>query len=501
MNKLKIFKTLCMAHPYFIIAAIALLVFLPAFTQKLWIIDDHEIVWFLSTLHTDGWSGFWHQWLQLPDFGSLTRFRPIYYLLRATEILLWRDNAFLWVLARFLMVFIFAASIFQLSSRFFSKSISLIFASATIGVPWLSGTFFRLGPSEAYAVFFMALLIFSLVPKNRGVCWLGVVFCITMLIGIKENFIVLIPLGGWAVYELVRERKITSAILASVFFALSLSFIAVVAYKLHASSGVDVYNQSVGSGRLNKAINSLFFTKFGWISISLLYISIFLYVLLFKIQGKLNKLGLIVFLACVAILGFNLYFYAGVPGTRSRYAIPYWIIMLSMPAVLSARIYTTNLAQRWLVDKRFIPHLLKTGVFIILIGMFTQNISKGYQYANITIATNTAILEIQKKAKSVDEIIVRTVDSIEYEPVMAIPRFLKYKRISKPLFLSVGNDKGKGSRLSRGLKKVLARVELNGGSGYSPARKMSNNDARCLEVVFTASAPNICAARVILRPF
>jgi len=501
MVKMRVFRDFCMAHPNWVIVVATLLVFLPAFPLKFWLIDDHEIVSFLNTLHADGLAGFWHQWLQLGDFGTMSRFRPIYYLLRAIEILLWRDNLFLWVAVRCTIAFVFAASIFRLANKILPPLIALLFSLSTLCVPWLSDTLFRLGPAESYAILFTALLIFSLFPKSGQVAWLAVAAYIAMLVGIKENFTVLIPLGIWAALTLLRERKIFAAVLASIFVVLSLSCVAILAYKLHLSSGVDIYNQSTGTARFSGMVSSLFFSKMGWFSLAVILAC--LYTVLSNKDVVSRKNGMVVFLGCSAILTFNLYFYAGIPVYHIRYAFPYWPILLGMLTVICISIAATNPMRRLFLDKYMVRYF---GLAIICIGLvilMARNALLAHQYAEATIRTDTAMSQILQRAKTVDEVVVRVAGSKDYEPVFSIVRFMKFSQLSKPLFLSVENIKGGANfaapDFSEKLIQELKKVELNGGfGGYEPAHNRSSNKQHCLEVVFHASASSVCSERVLV---
>lgn len=493
----------CTLHPHWLIALATLLVFLPVFPLKLWLIDDHEIVWFLSRLRSDGLAGFWHQWLQLGDFGSqMPRFRPVYYFLRAIEILVWRDNSLFWVAARFGIVCIFTIRIYWLARKAFPHFIACLLAFSTLGVPWFVDVFFRLGPAETYAILFTALLLQSLYPKEGGVYWLPVAACIFMLVGIKENFAILIPLQLWAVIALVRDDKKYSAIVASGFVLLSSGCVAILAYKLHLSSGMDIYNQSAGAGRMKETLHNLFFFKSGWVSLSIVISC--LYALLVNKVDFPRRTSLVVFGACIAILGFNLYFYTGPPDFSTRYAIPYWPILLGMFVISCAHIGKTNTCRTFLSDSPEIGRLVLIVLACIGISvMVMRNGLIGHRHVSATVRTDKAIAEILQRSKTVDEIVIRTAGSADYEPVYSISRFLEFRQVSKPLFLSVGNVDGANNfsdeNFSKKLVGELRDIELKGGFGYEPARiRSDNNPHRCLEVVFQASALSVCSERVLV---
>lgn len=481
------------AHANWIIAAASFLVFLPLLPLKLWLIDDHEIVLFLTKLHAEGFVGFWHQWIQMPDFGAMPRFRPIYYVLRAIEILVWQDNTFLWVTTRLTFAFVFAVSIFRLMSKAVSPFSALLISLATLATPWLTDTLFRLGPSEAYAVLFVALLIFAMVPRSGNIRWLAVAACIAMLVGIKENFAILIPLSMWAAFALVRDKKRIAATFALVCVIFSISCVAVLAYKLYLSSGVDVYNHSTGNERLTTVLHSLFFSIKGWLSIVI--VGLTAYAVFLENTEVQRNVTVSVFLGCVAILLFNLYFYSGVPSIRVRYAFPYWPIVLGMFLYGSIRV-----GCRY---EKFQGHALKNGSLILLgvvvTGLMVNNMWRGYQYASATIRTDEAISQIIQKSQVVDEVVVIVTREVDYEPVFSIARFMAFNNLTKPLFLSVGAvPNSRNNAFSKELLQGLQSVELNGGGVYEPASRRGGNFDGCLEVVFHKSAPSACASQVLV---
>lgn len=491
-------------YPYLIISTICILIFSPSFFQELWLIDDHEIVWFLSTLKEEGLIGFWHQWLQLPDFGSMQRFRPVYYLLRAAEILVWRDNVFLWVSARFLIVFAFAASIYIISNKYFTSKTALAFSLLTICSPWVSDIFFRLGPSEAYAVLFSALLIFFLSLKDSPTKWLGIAFVVVMLAGIKENFIIFIPLGVWSFIELLKSRNIVYASLACVFVLISISIFVVIIYKLKISSGLDIYNDSIGLSRFNQTIKSLFDSKYGYISTVLYVIALFSYVKINRSKKYIVKAELYFFIICSLILLFNLYFYAGVPGIRSRYAFPYWVILIGMMLVYTTRVISLYYDNKNFSYAKHLKFALVTSVVFIFTLMTVQNIKKSYRYANLTKPTKIGVTKIIESSQFVDQIVVHTFNTLEYEPVFSLPRFLKYSGVENNLYLKVDekfrdSTLYKTSSLSEKLKTELKRIEVNGGRGYSPSQSGGIVYDRCMEVVFTETKSNICKTSVYIK--
>ena len=480
-------RSLVQSHPYWIIAGITFLIFIPVFPLEFWLIDDHEIALYLSALQEGGWLGFWNQWLKTPDFYLydpsliIIRFRPVYYFLRAAETLAWQDNVFMWSFTRATIAYIFAVSIFRISRTALPPAASITLALSSLCAPWVPDVLFRIGPSEAYAVLFVAVLVFSLTPQNRGIHWLVVVICVALLIGVKENFFVLLPLGLYGVFLLARERRIFVATLALCFVIFSIGCVFITAYKLYYSSGLDVYGQAIGGGRLSRAIMELFTTTSGWASLLILALSIHL--IYRRMPAKLHQNVMIFSMLISTILFVNVFFYSGVPDIRGRYAFPYWPLLLG---VFGAVCFWVSLSPSttFFVKKRYLPGLILALVVPVLVLMMIRNISVGYRYTAATKNTDLAISQIIKKSSSIDEVIVVT-SGPYLEPAVSLSRFLRFRGLTKPLFLSVEDVNGH-------------KIELDGGSGYLPASYRGKDQNRCLEVVFKRVERSICSDQVVV---
>jgi hypothetical protein len=504
MNMLTTLKNYIKLYPKWFIIGVSFFVFLPVFNLNFWLIDDHEIVKLLSAFYSGGWNAFWYQWLQFEDFSEVhTRFRPIYYFIRAIEVLIWQDATYLWAFTRLLIVIIFCISLYTLAIRIFPVQIALLISLSFFCMPWLPDTFFRLGPSEAYAYLFVAILNFSFFIRNQSIRWLSISFSIMMLIGIKENFIILLPIAFLGVYQLLKQRKFIHSLLALCFVMLSLLIIAILVLKLYLSSGMDVYNNSVGNDRLTSAINSLFFSKYGWITIFLVTVSTFLYVQVMRLENKVSKIGLIIFLSAIVILFFNLYFYGGVTSIRMRYAFPFWMILIYMPALLLLLILKSHHYNKWIIDKYLgvrTFRVLTILFFIVLAVLFVKNIYKGYSYAKLTTSSHQEVLKIVEKSKLFDMIVIHVNDPRDYEPVTALPVFLKFYKVSKPIFLKTDNFSANKLTLSEKLWNKMQQIEVSGGNGYLP-KHTSNEYTKCLEIVFNNDISTSCNLSILVSVY
>lgn len=488
-------------HPEWLILLATFLIFQGLFSAKFWLIDDHQIVWLLERLHADGLAGFWAQWATLGDFESSPRFRPVYYLFRAIEILLWQDNVFLWVVLRLMIASIFSISVYRVFQNVIPKTGAFLLSLTMLCVPWLSETLFRLGPAEGYAMLFTSLLLLLVIRQNKVGSWLGITFCVALLIGTKENFFILMPLQIWAVVALARDGKTSLATVAFGVLVFSLGSAAILVYKLMLTHGADLYGNTTGVGRL-QGLRELFLSKKGWLSLSVVLGC--LCTVLSTRNFLPRNTALIVFLGCVMILGFNLYVYMGIPDIHSHYAFPYWTILLGMAGYCVAVIMSFESVQRILSSKPFIRNALLLTVGAGLVIMMTVNVSKAHRYAAATRRTDAAIKQIVQEVRRDDEIIVNVAGGLDAEPVSSIARFLDYEHVSNSRFVSVKKiyvaAKQGTDSFSEMLVQALKLVELQGDEdeGYKPSRESNNDPQRCLEIYFREYVQPICARRVLV---
>ncbi len=180
------------------------------------LIDDHETIKYLGpdrVLYVSEMPGF----LLDTEVGhpfEARRFRPIYYSLRLIETALWRDNVALWYGVRMAAFAGFAALMAYYFIGWFGWGLGGALSLLTLGAPYWADIFGRLGPPENYTVPAMGLIAFGLSglvkasPKQAsGWRWLAILVGSLIAVGVKENYLFLLPLLMWAAYGLWRARR------------------------------------------------------------------------------------------------------------------------------------------------------------------------------------------------------------------------------------------------------------------------------------------------------
>jgi hypothetical protein len=151
------------AVPWIIVAvgAVSLLVLAPALLHPaLGPTDDHEIPFLRSQITVDGLGAVLFRYI---DEG--TRFRPLYWVGRIGETLVWSQNAAGWYLDR--LVLLFASLLLSVWAfrAFVPLGWAVVGTAAAFAGPQLE-PWYRLGPQEAYAVP-LTLAALGLIGRSR----------------------------------------------------------------------------------------------------------------------------------------------------------------------------------------------------------------------------------------------------------------------------------------------------------------------------------------------
>ena len=212
------------------------------------VFDDHEIMWFIGREEHLPVSRIVPQ-LLLTEVGTqsdLPRFRPSYYGLRLVESWAWGKRPELWYAAHLLILAFFMSTTWALASMRIGFLPSAMLAAYTVALPFWSGVFSALGPSESYAALGLALFllgadfVFRRYRSHLGWCLLlaGTI----VAAGAKENMLLLaLPLPGLLLYE---RRHQGSKWLAASVTALGVAWCAWIAFVVLARAravGGDVY--------------------------------------------------------------------------------------------------------------------------------------------------------------------------------------------------------------------------------------------------------------------
>lgn len=478
--------------------ALPLYLFGPNLKAQWWLIDDHEIFYFLKTEKSpSNWLNFFKILIdqtEVGHFGSSPRYRISYYFIRLFETILWKDHAFLWYAFRMGIAILFSFSIIRIFNRYFSLTISIIFLMTVFSLRYWSDIFSRLGTGEVYAVLGVGLILISLAKydyQNENPIWVYVFVSLGVVIasGSKENFIVLILLP---IFILFFERSRSFNWLQRLTLASSILFVLITFLSLclfFAKSRVDVYGNSV---LLSDRI-PLLLTRFenGLVLNMLVLIGgVLLFGALFYAREKKNIVSplLIVPIIFLIILLFNIFFYNGIWPTQSRYDFP-GILVYQAGIFLLVYLSSESFIRLSNLEGDKIE-LAVQGILILFLSSFISikgmnNLQKDSR-ANMkrTIAFQSALNEIKTDSTS-DIILLYVHQALDYEPVDSFTRFINYFENDKPKMVIVTKNSAE-SEFKNGLLDSMRRISKEGSSEMKilPLDFKSFRDKSCLLVYF-----------------
>lgn len=486
LKKARYCKEVIVTYPDRIILIVATFAFFPLFFAKFAIIDDHEIFLFLSRFRVLGFYEMLTSLFWLPDLGGIPRFRPIYYVFRTSEILLWQNCALFWTMTRFLIATFFAVAVRRSFDLLVFPGAGIIAGFYVLFAPWIADIFFRYGPAESYAIFFCGLLL-VLLSQNRSINWVGVCFCVTMLVGIKENFIVLIPILIYASYRVFSEKKIIQSIL--VFLSLLFVFwcLYILVGKVVVSAGVDIYGNSVGRGRFSKIAADMIGTTRGIVSCSVIIMAL----LFIKRQLRIQRHTAYIMLFLLMVALFQLLFYGEIPRIRGRYAFPYWPVMLTILLFLFGR---SVFLERIFFSSQ-LRAIAGTTLVVYFLVLAVSNETRATRQAWLTNSVNLGLVAIVDNATRTKEIVVNAGHYGDVEAIGSITRYLDFLNVDLPRYLFV--DEGPVQSVNPFLNELFV-IMRNGHDEYRylPFSSRSGVQGNCLEIYFRDDVSKACDIRI-----
>ncbi|WP_232227634.1 hypothetical protein [Leptospira wolbachii] len=448
-------------------------IFGPNFKAKFWLIDDHEIFFFLgSVIDQNGWSDFLSTLVDRTEvglFGVSTRYRPSYYFLRLVEVFLWKDNAILWYLFRFFILVSFVYSLNLLFRFFLSTPVALAWTITCFSFTYWSDIYSRLGPGETYVTLGFAIFITVTFTWERRIRY-GIftavlqVLALVIMIGSKENMVLVAFLPIFFLYDKddLKYKFKYYHILYLIPFLVSMVIVLAV-IKATSLNPVDINGNSAQiSDRLSRIVgfmnNSLFLQPL--ILGFLLCVGLIVKTKSLRIVKKSFQIISILIFLIINIL-LNIVFYGGELPQNNRYDFPtavinvfYFIIILSM-------------VLRLIFPKKIVKNELFSGIIFLIFSAFgfsSYSINE-IQNASRKNAKRTQSLDITiramklEAAENVGIIFVR--NFTEFEPADSILRYANYNHLQLRIGLDV-DDVMYYSSFQDGLMSYLRNLSING---------------------------------------
>lgn len=504
-------KVIIIAVVSFLVAAI--LFGINVFAQW-WIIDDHEIMWFLGD---DGRLGLSEVYPLLKEteighYGNYPRFRPSYYVLRLIEAVVWGDNPMLWYGFRVWIVFFFISSFWLLLSRHINYFTAGLLVIYTITYTYWIDIFCRLGPAEVYATFGVALFLLGLDSAYRNItstpAWVAMLAGFIFASGAKENFLILLApmiiIFGWATWK--RKQSVVALITIAISIAWSF-WIAGAVLNYIRDAGKDVYSQSTNIyDRFNDLFQSLHRNDLEAL-LAFFVFYIILWLVFRKSQPELARISKIAgggFLTLTALYLSQAYFYNGQWPTNNRYDFPG---MLYFPLAICLNLwYIQKLSHQ---INRLKPYriIILAASILFGIGMVLNHIGEARFIVKSSISNWERSNKFSEKLNRLVHlsteyptfaIVFQTDDYLDYEPVFSYPRFLIAHSVNNPLFLLwTGRTTSGADNLEIELTRTLENLSQFGDPNYyKPQSKLDLFRKRCILVILSGDPGHVCNVQI-----
>ncbi|TGM60650.1 hypothetical protein [Leptospira vanthielii] len=448
-------------------------IFGPNFKAKFWLIDDHEIFYFLgSAVDPKGWGDFFSILIDQTEvglFGVSTRYRPSYYFLRLVEVFLWKDNATLWYLFRFLILVSFVYSIILIFRYFLSTPVALAWIFTCFSFTYWSDIYSRLGPGETYVTLGVAMFILSTfnwekkVSRSLGVTILQVLSLVIM-IGSKENMFLVAMLPFLFLYDRSAERYKFKYY--HLLYVLPILFSVVVVYAVIKALSLNPVDVNGNSAQISDRIRQIFGLMNNPLILQPTILGALLVIVLIvrrkivQFLATYRQILFILFFLMINII-LNIVFYGGDLPQNNRYDFPTSILYILYFIII------VGIIMRLLFQRKKIKKGLFVGfVFLIFssIGFSSYSINEiqnaSRKNTKRTLALNQMIGKMQLEPKDSTGIIyVR--NFTEFEPADSFLQYAKYYNLQLRLALDVDEVKYYSS-FQDGLMWYLRNLSIHG---------------------------------------
>lgn len=507
-----------------VLAAVAV-----GFTIYLWgpigsarwdLVDDHEIV------HLVGPGGR----LALADIpstllretelgmpGRASRFRPVYYTLRLLECSAWGLEPSRWYRARQVLFAVTAFIALALAAQGIGVPGAIACLAWVLAAPYWPDVWARLGPSESYAAFGLAVwgTGFTVFWRGRrqpdgGPARLAASILLIGFVlasGAKENLLVLLlPMLVLLWTDVSGPRPCRVCIWVGGLAVLWALLVAGPLVAHFAASGVDVYEQPVSLGaRLAVALRSVRAPTPLHLAV---VVSLAVWVGARRLRSagahaeSWRSLGSTLLIASTALLAFYIsqdVFYNGILPTGMRYDFP---AMLAWPLWLVVAVTA--------VRRLFPGRAVRLGAWAVFLALLVtsapglaRNRSVAAGLAGATRAFTarlTALADAGRRAPH-QPIVITSHRVFDFEGVASVARFLDAYGVTNPRFLYLAwddPDAAASTPLERRLARLL-RIGATMANPYYQPISQFRPDLPCLSVGLSGEPLPVCSSFGRLR--
>lgn len=424
-------------------------------------IDDHEIMYYLGTDQKITFG-------EIPKFliqseagrpGKTLRYRPIYQLVRITEVAIWGNNAHLWYGFRLIILVVSLSIFWKLLKSLLGFIPSGIFIAYILTFSFWGDMFTRLGPSETYTVIGLAIYAWSLISIIRSaidrqvpakislIAWvLSTVICV----GSKENFVLLIIPNTLLSIFLIYRKAITKGAVVSMIINTAIAlFVGWAVLTAVSQAKTDIYGFSATTTSRLQVLNTgvrhiqsksmIIAGFFSFLVLSYLFLKKKTHTALFK-----NTLILLLLVGIYEFIFISQYvFYNGDWPNHSRYDFPGILVLPLFYLTLFLYAYTTS---KYIRLKSYLRKGMLAGA---LFGLVAATIMNGYiatlvkakENAQRTQAYTTKVKSISDKLNQDPNklLIIESGNPWDYEVIYAYNKFLRAFGVTNKMALKLNN--------------------------------------------------------------
>lgn len=532
------------AAPYWAVSAFQLAVSLLLAFILLWpnlyaswgLVDDHDIIGSLGMDHKVSVADYFTllSLTEVGEYGEALRFRPVYFMLRVLEMVLWGGNAHLWYAFTWAL---FAFGVFltwRAASRYLGMANGFMITLLFLSHAFWANIYAGLGSAEIYAFPLLALYcgvfmrLWEGSGERPGILWGGLTLASVLLIGIKENFFITLPFTFLLAARWLWQGRVRApvywynAALAVWAFIIAVSVILGI-----RSGGGDIYGNDVSiTGRLGMLTGAI---GIGGDIKNLISIAPCILTASAMLAWRLVKPGVLARSGCMGILWRSFWiqlgcavvwvsqyvFYHASWPTGMRYDFPGLLArdLAFVSLAYAACVCLVQLLKGSWPEKRVTAgHML----FLVMLGAicfvpFYKGRILALQEAAIKNAVTTRKLGYHLERVSLqaaahpDYPLIYEVNNVwDAEPVVAMDVYLASRGIHNRHFMLLFNEGGMAfSRIGieYALYKLLKNMSDNGGMlgrrtrvekhHFYPAR-LAILDGRCIAIGFSAEPQSNC---------
>ncbi len=472
-----------------------------------WIIDDHEIMWIIGTGERLSIQQYVPKLMQteLNPRSQFPRFRPVDYVLKLGEAMIWGKDPTPWYLLRICLFAFLGLALWYVMARWIGLVLSGFLSVFALGAAYWADIVARLGASEIYGAFGLALFVLGAERLRRrgrqSAGWILLGLGTIVGAGSKENFLFLVipllALLAWSAWEHTAGKIAWLAAASAVAFSV---WIAVVTTRRVALLGADVYNSSSDVGmRLTGVLRGL--AQPSLIAVGVLpWLFFGLYILARNRQPALSRLSGIAGMCTLLILAVvlsQLFFYNGDWPVGNRYDFPG---MLAWPLALFVLVWYF---QRLTATLQLPKGLLRVARVTILMLCLLAAVSR---VGDVRYVRQSSLDNVRRTVRFTQEIaalselakehpgyafVFTANDTWDYEPVFSYPRFLAAQGVAASNYLlwNAAAAPSDETAFQASLSQQLAEASEAGSPGsFEPLRNLSGVGSRCILVVISGPA-------------